>query len=153
MNLNRWWVTWDYFENTFGVSVQSFPERCDYESKMFYIGKKLPLISYKERAERHRISCRKYQLKYRENNLEHVRKLEKARRLRNPHKYPPTPRNRARQILNNAIIYRGFPKPKNCSLCGAIGRIEGHHRDYTKPLEVIWLCTICHGKEHRYVKV
>jgi len=39
-------------------------------------------------------------------------------------------------------------RPKNCSRCGASGRIEAHHPDYSLMLEVVWLCPICHKSEH-----
>lgn len=31
--------------------------------------------------------------------------------------------------------------------CGS-RRVEMHHTDYTKPLEVLWMCRTCHLKHH-----
>lgn len=39
----------------------------------------------------------------------------------------------------------------HCEDCGkpADGRaLDGHHHDYSKPLEVTWLCRSCHKYEH-----
>lgn len=40
-------------------------------------------------------------------------------------------------------------RPIYCQDCGAKHpKLHGHHQDYDKPLEVIWLCPICHHKKH-----
>jgi hypothetical protein len=40
--------------------------------------------------------------------------------------------------------------PLSCLNCGAEKRaLHGHHPDYSKPLEVVWLCHICHMFLHR----
>jgi hypothetical protein len=42
---------------------------------------------------------------------------------------------------------RGNMLPKPCEICGE-GKTHGHHDDYSKPLEVRWLCTKHHGEQH-----
>jgi ribosomal protein S27AE len=62
-------------------------------------------------------------------------------------------RNRERNLTHRAVYYATktgkLIRPKKCSQCGdSNSRIEGHHLDYSKRLEVIWLCRKCHAAVH-----
>jgi len=50
----------------------------------------------------------------------------------------------------NAIHSRKLIRPNNCSNCGETTRIIAHHEDYTKPLEITWLCQSCHVRRHKH---
>jgi len=72
-----------------------------------------------------------------------IYKLNKAQLL----KKGGREKQRARMKVSYHLKMGNIVKPDACSKCGGTKpRIEGHHEDYTKPLEVIWLCTPCHRK-------
>lgn len=95
------------------------------------------------------------------NNVEHFR--EKARQ------YAKTERNKKRtserlksyrkrdsykvrkkawsffeRALKNGYIIR----PSHCDMCKIECKPDGHHHDYSKPLDVQWLCERCHFNQH-----
>jgi len=61
-------------------------------------------------------------------------------RSMNPDKY------RARTAVGNALRDGKIVK-KNCERCGSVDS-QAHHHDYSKPLEVKWMCFACHRAEH-----
>lgn len=72
---------------------------------------------------------------------EKIKAYAQSSRLRDPVKY------KARIATSNAIR-DGRLTPKPCEVCGS-EKTEAHHADYSKPLDVRWLCRIHHLAEHR----
>lgn len=56
----------------------------------------------------------------------------------------------ARRMVTNAIKV-GTLKRCPCSVCGQVEMVHAHHDDYSKPLDVIWLCSKHHGERHRLI--
>lgn len=80
--------------------------------------------------------------KWAKENRERHYLNSKRSRERNPE------RHKAHQYVNWALRLEVLKKPENCSKCERRIKVEGHHTDYSKPLEVVWLCRTCHLKEH-----
>jgi len=60
-------------------------------------------------------------------------------------------KNTIRQLVRMALKTGLLTKPNRCQRCGAKPpphRLHAHHPDYAKPLDVVWLCSLCHGHEH-----
>jgi hypothetical protein len=58
----------------------------------------------------------------------------------------------ARTAVTQALEKGEIVKPEMCEKCGRWQpreEIHGHHADYSKPLEVEWLCRDCHIEEHK----
>lgn len=54
----------------------------------------------------------------------------------------------ARNATNYALI-TGFLNKLPCEVCGTMKYLEAHHEDYSKPLEIRWLCRKHHAEHHR----
>ncbi len=58
----------------------------------------------------------------------------------------PNEVSRARQRVGAAIKRGELVRPEICEECGRESYIEAAHADYSRPLEVRWLCRRCHRK-------
>jgi len=76
--------------------------------------------------------------RYREENIEAVREYDRSRGHRNPPEQ--TKAHNATRVLER----------QPCEVCGA-RPAEAHHDDYSRPLEVRWLCKRHHAEHHRIV--
>ena len=62
-----------------------------------------------------------------------------AWRARNPEKYQA-------HITVRMALYHGKIKRTGCIICGE--KAQAHHENYSKPLEVMWLCQAHHAEHH-----
>lgn len=94
---------------------------------------------------------------YRDTNREEINRRFRERRAKKPNEIDRrhyelrrgTVKELCRNRLRNAVKASEIEKPKECEDCGEKSVLHGHHADYTKPLNVTWLCSTCHGLEHR----
>ena len=53
----------------------------------------------------------------------------------------------AQTAVGNAVR-DGKLKKLPCEVCGAEANVHAHHSDYSRPLDVKWLCARCHHRLH-----
>lgn len=91
------------------------------------------------RYERDKPKRRAAMDEYHRTHKERLNDIKAAWSERNPEK------KRAAVAVNNALR-DGRLTRQPCEVCGA--RAQGHHDDYSKPLEVRWLCSTHHAAHH-----
>lgn len=90
----------------------------------------------------HRVAARKEYAQTPEGRLAHKRALDKQREIR-------PKQASARYAVSNALRDGKLAKLP-CLVCGA-EKVEGHHADYDRPLDVVWLCNKHHRAAHSIV--
>lgn len=129
-----------YVDRTYG----GYSSRCkacsNAASRTWYTNNPERRREYADKNRQHLSQSRK---EWRNNNRERSLEMERSYKANNREKV--TCRNRFNDAVGAGILVR----PNVCSQCAKVGFIEGHHHDYSKPLEVEWLCKECHSERHR----
>ena len=118
------------------------------------IGWRKSWVKYGQRNRKRRLAYgRKHYLKNRERRSIQIKKYQKSaagRRVQkitsenNRRKFPE--KYQARQEVLKALR-KGILVKQPCEVCGEV-KVEAHHEDYSKPLEVNWLCEKHHKRRN-----
>jgi predicted RNA-binding Zn-ribbon protein involved in translation (DUF1610 family) len=85
---------------------------------------------------------------YRARAREH-RKTEAAMKRHYEYKQRNREKVLAHKAVNRAIAAGRLVRPLACPSCGATDvQIHAHHEDYSRQLDVEWLCPRCHAVAH-----
>ncbi len=132
--------------------------------RCFCCGRTLPLAEFyphKQMADGHlnkcKECCKRQANERRRANLEEAREYDR-RRGKDPKRRAACVAGNAKYNMANPIkakardkvhkaIKAGKLARKPCEVCGAL-TTHAHHHDYSKPLDVKWLCPACHAKVH-----
>lgn len=130
-----------YQKRYYEANIEAFRAR----SKKYYHE---VVIKSPEARERHRLSFLRWYkslagqawfARWRKKNNIHQRVFRKNWRERN-----------ARKVRANEAVARAIKSGKLVRLPCACGnkKTEAHHRDYSRPFDVKWMCRACHRKTH-----
>ena len=127
----------EFYVSTNKIGLQNYCKDCIkvYNSDRPLIRREIVRKSIQRPEEKKRRAV--YMSKWFKNNK------DKAKEIRE--KYPE--KNEARAIFKKALN-KGDIIKLPCEVCGE-QKSEGHHCDYSKPLDVLWLCRQHHRIEHR----
>ncbi len=85
--------------------------------------------------------------------------LEKNQAWRRANKYAQRPKTEEQKLkhqvrtLTRTYIRSGKLIKQPCEVCGNHEQIEAHHDDYTKPMDIRWLCRKHHREHHEAEKL
>ena len=86
-----------------------------------------------------------YDRRWYEDNKDVKAASARRRRARNPERHRMM--ERARGMVERAVEAGKIIKSERCEECNRKAKLIGHHPDYSKPLEVKWVCFRCHPEE------
>ena len=88
--------------------------------------------------------------KYRRTKTKESYNKFREKRLELARKHRTTKQTMARKKAASAMKRGKIIKPKYCERCNRPNdNLFKHHKDYSKPLDIIFLCALCHGIERQ----
>lgn len=120
----------DYYRHPFGADGRM--SRCKDCTK------RAARINYREN--------RKHYQAYERARCQNPERRRKAREYQSGRLARAAEKYRARTAVGNAVR-DGRLVPQPCEVCGS-EKVQAHHEDYSKPLDVIWLCFEHHRARH-----
>ena len=133
----------EYARNNYAKNPEKEKERVKkWKEKNPERYKEIYIKCYKQNLEKNREKARRRSRNWYESNKEKALEYFKQNREKNKNKI------KARYTLANALKNGKIMKSLNCDECKIKEKLQAHHHDYSKPLDVIWLCTTCHAKVH-----
>jgi len=93
---------------------------------------------------------REYEVKRNKTKKRKVQKFIQCKisRANNPEK------RKAHGVISKALKAKKIIRPDRCAICGKKDMIlHAHHEDYSKPLDVLWVCVQCHQHIHKFYKL
>jgi len=110
----------------------------EYSRKLYHANKEKEQERSRKYYQVNRDKILERQRKYNKNNPEARRMTEKNHRAKYPERY------KARYRANYHVSLGLY-----CETCGSTEDLQRHHSDYSKSLEIIFVCGKCHGELHR----
>lgn len=94
-----------------------------------------------------------YHRNWRQNNPDRARETSRKHRAANADKRNEYNKQWRKDNPDKALAHNAVRKARKeglvnqaCQVCG--GKAQGHHEDYSKPLELTWLCPSHHQERH-----
>jgi hypothetical protein len=93
--------------------------------------------------------------RWRQENLAYARRRDlryRARQNASRRTLAARRKQEVRKLSLYAVRLGVIARKYNCEKCGIDARhapLHRHHPDYNNPLNVVWLCAVCHGEMHR----
>jgi len=123
--------------------LQCWCKTCNTKYNREYLAKNRDSIRNHKRIyyANNRASVLKRVHDYRVENREQIARHKQERHLAHPE-------HKKAQDAIKTEKRAGRLSVKPCEMCGSDENIDAHHDDYSKPLDVQWLCRGCHLRLH-----
>lgn len=116
------------------------------DNEHFYQGHARCKDCYIQLVKEHRLKNREHYVKYDNQRAKLPHRIENAKKVIARWNVNHPERRKANILLCNAVRDgRAIKQP--CFVCGDL-IVDGHHCDYSRPLDVVWLCKHHHKLTH-----